>query len=72
MESKNLVLAKLKLVILGSQKSVDAVNADDHESNKGKIISPSLERCKPTSEKGLRKLSLKEQSCVVSSEPEDA
>lgn len=48
------------------------MNVDDHESNKGKIISSSVERCKPTFEKGLRKLPLKEQSCVVSSEPEDA
>lgn len=48
------------------------MNADDHEYNKEKIISSSLERCKPIFEKGLRKLPLKEQSCVVSSEPEDA
>lgn len=47
------------------------MDADDHESNKRKIISLSLERCKPSFEKGLRKLPLKEQSCVVSPEPKD-
>lgn len=39
---------------------------------KEKIISPSLEGYKPAFEKVLREMPLKEQSCVVSSEPEDA
>lgn len=47
------------------------MNANDHEFNKGKIIDPSLERCKLSFEKGLRKLSFKGQSCVVSSETQD-
>lgn len=47
------------------------MNINDHESNKGKIIDPSLERCKLSFEKALRKLSFKGQSCVVGSEPKD-
>lgn len=43
-----------------SQKSVNAMNADDYESNKGKIINPSLERCELTFEQGLREVPLKE------------
>lgn len=31
----------------------NSMNADDHESNKGKIMSFSLERCEPTFERGF-------------------
>jgi len=67
-EIRNLVLAKIKLtsnpLSLFSAFGVylkyyrvryqsNAMNADDHESNKGKIISPSLERYKSNFDQGL-------------------